>query len=56
MVQDRYDRKLISKLVKLARSANVQIRRDIYPYYGSDRQSYIMSGGDARIALGRSGN
>lgn len=46
-----YDRGLTGKLVNLAKKHKIQIRRDIYPFYGSDRQSYVMAGGDARVAL-----
>jgi putative aminopeptidase FrvX len=46
-----YDRKLTAKLVSLAEKNKIAIRRDIYPFYGSDRQSFLMSGGDARVAL-----
>lgn len=46
-----YDGALIKRLLDLAKKRKVRVKRDIYPYYGSDRSSFLHGGGDGRVAL-----
>jgi len=46
-----YDLGMNERLVAMAERRKLPYRRDIYPYYGSDRQSFLAAGGDARVAL-----
>lgn len=46
-----YSKELNSKLSNLAARANIDLKRDIYPYYGSDGSAYWRSGGTAQVGL-----
>lgn len=46
-----FDRELLARLSRLADKRKIPYARDIYPYYGCDRASYVRGGGDARVAL-----
>jgi len=46
-----YSKAFNDKLSNLASQAGIDIRRDIYPYYGSDGSAYWRSGGTAQVAL-----
>lgn len=46
-----YSKELNSKLTDVAARANIELKRDIYPYYGSDGSAYWRSGGTARVSL-----
>lgn len=46
-----YSRELSEKLCHLADRAGVELRPDIYPYYGSDGSQYWRAGGAAQVAL-----
>lgn len=39
------------KLTRLAEAASLPYKTDIYPYYGSDGESYWRAGGDVRVGL-----
>jgi putative aminopeptidase FrvX len=39
------------KLVRLAQSANIPYKTDIYPFYGSDGEAYWRAGGDVKVGL-----
>ena len=39
------------KLVQLAQAANIPYKTDIYPFYGSDGESYWRAGGDVKVGL-----
>lgn len=46
-----YSRELSAKLSDLAERAGIDLKRDIYPFYGSDGSVYWRSGGQAQVAL-----
>ena len=46
-----YNLPLTREFVEICQSKNIPYQRDVYPYYGSDRQSFLSSGGNARVAL-----
>ena len=46
-----FDRDLLARLIGLAEKRKIPFTRDVYPYYGCDRASYLRGGGDARVAL-----
>ena len=46
-----YDLRINEKLIAICKKAKLPYQRDIYPYYGSDRQSFLAAGGDARVVL-----
>lgn len=46
-----YSRRLSSKLRSIADQAGVDLKPDIYPYYGSDGSVYWRAGGRAEVAL-----
>jgi len=46
-----YHTKLTRRLRELADAANIPIRADIYPWYGSDGEAYWRAGGSAQVAL-----
>jgi putative aminopeptidase FrvX len=46
-----YSKELNQKIVDIAGRANIDLRRDIYPHYGSDGSAYWRSGGTARVSL-----
>lgn len=39
------------KLVQLAQAATIPYKTDIYPFYGSDGESYWRAGGDVKVGL-----
>ena len=46
-----YSRKLTEKLRTLAEAHGIDLKADVYPYYGSDGSAYWRSGGTAEVAL-----
>lgn len=46
-----YSRQLTEKLRGIAERAGIDIKADVYPYYGSDGGAYWNSGGRAEVAL-----
>ena len=46
-----YSKELTAKIASIAGRANIDLKRDIYPHYGSDGSAYWQSGGTARVAL-----
>ncbi len=46
-----YDFGTIEQLINICEKGKIPYKRDIYPYYGSDRQSFLAAGGDARVVL-----
>ncbi|MFD0670145.1 M42 family metallopeptidase [Cohnella sp. GCM10027633] len=46
-----YDYEMTSKLITLARRANIPHAVDIYPHYGSDASAALRGGGNIRAAL-----
>ena len=46
-----YDYAMTSKLIRLARQANIPHAVDIYPHYGSDASAALRGGADIRAAL-----
>ncbi|MGL4382296.1 MAG: M20/M25/M40 family metallo-hydrolase, partial [Bacilli bacterium] len=46
-----YDYLLSSKLINLAKEANINYAIDIYPFYGSDASLALRAGNDVKIAL-----
>ncbi|MBX3096020.1 MAG: M42 family metallopeptidase [Fimbriimonadaceae bacterium] len=46
-----YSRELSDKLRLIADSAGVELKPDVYPYYGSDGSQYWRAGGAAQVAL-----
>lgn len=46
-----YSMRLSNKLRELAVGAGIDLRPDVYPYYGSDGSAYWRSGGRAEVAL-----
>ncbi len=46
-----YSQRLSNKLRDLATREAIDIRTDVYPYYGSDGSAYWRSGGTAEVAL-----
>lgn len=46
-----YSRALSAKLLSVADVAGIEIKRDVYPYYGSDGGAYWQAGGRAEVAL-----
>jgi putative aminopeptidase FrvX len=46
-----YSRRLTEKLRSIAEQAGVDLKADIYPYYGSDGAAYWRRGGQAEVAL-----
>lgn len=46
-----YSRPLTERLRTLADRANIDLKTDVYPYYGSDGSAYWRSGGRAQVAL-----
>ncbi len=46
-----YSKRLTDKLRGIAEAAGVDLKPDIYPYYGSDGTMYWRAGGNAEVAL-----
>lgn len=46
-----YSKELNQKVEDIASRANIDLKRDIYPFYGSDGSAYWRSGGSARVSL-----
>jgi putative aminopeptidase FrvX len=46
-----YSRRLTEKLLGIASRAGVDLKADVYPYYGSDGGAYWKAGGTAEVAL-----
>jgi putative aminopeptidase FrvX len=46
-----YSLMLTDKLIRLARTANIPYKPDVYPYYGSDGGAYARAGGQAHVGL-----
>lgn len=46
-----YSRRLTEKLRSVADGAGIELRTDVYPFYGSDGGVYWRSGGQAEVAL-----
>lgn len=46
-----YSKELSAKISAIASRANIDLKRDIYPYYGSDGSAYWRSGGCAQVGL-----
>jgi putative aminopeptidase FrvX len=46
-----YSKRLTSKLMDIAEKSGLELKADIYPYYGSDGTVYWRSGGGAEVAL-----
>jgi putative aminopeptidase FrvX len=46
-----YDLALRRKLERLAQAAEIPLKLDIYPFYGSDGEAFWRAGGDVRVAL-----
>lgn len=46
-----YSRELGDKISSLAERSGIELKRDVYPYYGSDGSVYWRSGGQAQVAL-----
>jgi putative aminopeptidase FrvX len=46
-----YSRRLTEKLRTIAYQRGIDLKPDIYPYYGSDGSAYWRSGGTAEVAL-----
>lgn len=46
-----YSRKMSEKLRAIADQAGIDLRSDVYPYYGSDGSVYWRTGGGAEVAL-----
>lgn len=46
-----YSKELNQKMMAIASRAGIDLKRDIYPYYGSDGSAYWRSGGAARVGL-----
>jgi putative aminopeptidase FrvX len=46
-----YSKRLTEKLRALAEAAGIELRADVYPYYGSDGSAYWRAGGGAEVAL-----
>ncbi len=46
-----YSRRLTEKLRTVAEHAGVDLKTDVYPFYGSDGSAYWRSGGRAEVAL-----
>lgn len=46
-----YSRNLTDKLRSLADRRGIDLKSDVYPYYGSDGSAYWRSGGTAEVAL-----
>ena len=46
-----YSKRLTDKLRDLAERNGIDLRPDVYPYYGSDGSAYWRSGGTAEVAL-----
>jgi putative aminopeptidase FrvX len=46
-----YSRRLTQKLRSIAENVGIDLKTDIYPYYGSDGSVYWRGGGQAEVAL-----
>ncbi|MBS1706805.1 MAG: M42 family metallopeptidase [Armatimonadetes bacterium] len=46
-----YSRRLTEKLRAIASRAGIELKPDVYPYYGSDGSMYWRTGGRAEVAL-----
>lgn len=46
-----YSRRLTEKLRSIAERAGIDLKSDVYPYYGSDGSVYWGAGGQAEVAL-----
>ncbi len=46
-----YSKRLTDKIRRIAEAAGVDLKPDIYPYYGSDGTMYWRAGGNAEVAL-----
>lgn len=46
-----YSKAFNTKLRRLAEAHGIDLRRDIYPHYGSDGEAYWRAGGDVQVAL-----
>jgi putative aminopeptidase FrvX len=46
-----YSKRLTDKLRSIAERRGIDLKADIYPYYGSDGSAYWRSGGTAEVAL-----
>ncbi|MEI6291469.1 MAG: hypothetical protein WCP19_13645 [Chloroflexota bacterium] len=46
-----YHHGLSQKLRRLAEKNAIQLKTDIYPYYGSDGEAFWRAGGDLAVAL-----
>ncbi len=46
-----YSRALTDRLRSLASTAGIDLKPDVYPYYGSDGSAYWRQGGQAQVAL-----
>ena len=46
-----YSKELTHKLLQIADKSKIDVRTDVYPYYGSDGSAYWRSGGSAQVAL-----
>ncbi len=46
-----YDARLRQRLVALAEAADLPVKLDVFPFYGSDGEAFWRAGGDVRVAL-----